>query len=275
LKIGLESGSYSLKTPLTAEITLPTIAGLDLGGATKTTFHGFDSERDIRIKLSGASELGGTLKAEKAGIAVDGASTLALSGSAAAGRLVAHGSSHLKLGEFPLKQCELDLEGASTAQIVVQSEMPFKAKLSGSSRLSGSVKAADIRLDLNGASHATLGGTSKDAEIRASGASRVEMIEFAVDASKLNIKLDGASSIKLRGRADTASLEGNSVSHLDLNGLVAQTVDVKLTGASHATIDARVRLTYDLSSTSHLSYLGNPTSVTGKKSGSAMVSRRQ
>jgi len=275
LKIGLESGSYSLKSPLGAEITMPTIAGLDLSGASKTALTGFDSERDIRIKLSGASELSGKIKAEKAEFVVDGASTATLSGSAAVGRLIANGSSHLKLGEFPFQQCALGLEGASSAQVVVQSDHPFLAKLAGSSHLNGSVKAADIRLDLSGASRATLGGSSKDVLIHGSGASRTELSEFAVNASKLSIQLDGASSAKLSGCADTALLEGNSASHLDLSRLVAQSADVKLTGSSHATIDVRGSLIYDLSSVSHLNFRGNPPAVTGKKSGCSTVSPRQ
>ena len=61
LKIGLESGSYSLKTPLSAEITMPTIAGLDLSGATKTTVTGFDSERDVKTKVSGKKSRASTV----------------------------------------------------------------------------------------------------------------------------------------------------------------------------------------------------------------------
>ncbi len=275
LTIGLESGSYQLKKPLAAEITMPTIARLDLGGATRTTLAGFDSERDLKVKVSGSSKLSGAIRAQRADFTLDGASTLALSGSAGAARLVSHGSSDLKLGEFPLKQCELDLDGASTAEIAVQSEAPFKARLSGSSRLSGSVKAEEIHLNLDGASHVTLGGAAKDAKIHANGVSHVELSEFVVNARKLVVKLDGASSVKLRGHAETAMLEGNSLSELDLSGLAVQTADVKLTGASHATIDARGKLTYDLSSISHLKYVGNPTAVSGKKSGASTISRRQ
>jgi serine/threonine-protein kinase len=273
LKVGLESGSYQLENPLSAEITMPTIAALDLGGSSKTTLIGFDAERDIKTKLSGASELGGALKAEKAEFVVDGSSKLSLSGSAASARIVANGASHLKLEGFPVKQGDVDLEGSSSARIVVQSESPFRAKLSGASHLSGSVTAGDMRLDLNGSSHAALSGSSKDAEIHANGVSKLDLSEFAVHAGKLRIKLDGSSSIKLSGQADTALLQGNAVSHLDLSGLVAQTADVKLTGSSHATIDARAKLTYDLSSVSHLRYLGEPKELSGKKSGASTVSR--
>jgi serine/threonine-protein kinase len=275
LVVGLESGSYQLKTPLSAEITMPVIAALDLSGASKTTLAGFESERDLKVMLSGASELLGTIRPERADFRADGASTIALQGSAVTGRLVGEGSSHLKLGEFPLTQCELDLNGASTAQIVARSDQPFKAKCSGSSRLSGSVQSADIQLELDGASIVTLDGSSKDAAIEASGASRLDLSKFAVHAVNLHVKLDGASSIKLSGQAGTAQVEGHSASHLDLSGLVAQTADVKLTGSSHATIDARVKLTYDLSSVSRLRYLGDPKDVTGKKSGASTVSRQQ
>jgi serine/threonine-protein kinase len=274
LKIGLESGSYSVRSPLTAEITLPALVALDLSGASDTTIAGFESDKDFKLKLSGASKLGGTIRMDHGDFHVDGASTLTLSGSAKAARLRAQGTSHLVLGEFRLKGCDVDLDGASEARIAVQSELPFTAKASGSSQLKGSVKAPSLQLTLDGASHATLGGSAKDGEIRASGVSHVHMTEFSLDAAKLQIDASGASSVKVAGKADVALLKGDGVSHLDLSALVAQTADVKLTGSSHAVIDARGKLSYDLSSVSSLKYLNEPSSKSGKKSGGSSVSRR-
>jgi len=233
LKLSLARGSYHLKVPLTAEITLPALAGLDMGGASHGVLNGFNAESDFALKLGGASQLAGSLGAGRTDFQISGASTLDLTGSAQTSRIAATGASHLKLGEFPVKQSQIQLEGASNAQLSVQSDAPFKAKLSGASKLSGSIQATDIELELEGASHATFAGKANIATIRASG----------------------ASSFKLPGT-------------------VVQTAEVKLSGASSGTVDARVTLKYELSSASSLKYLGNPRAVEGTKSGFSSISRQ-
>jgi eukaryotic-like serine/threonine-protein kinase len=232
LKISLASGSYGLNSPLKAEITLPTLVGLDITGASKGTLKGFQSERELTLKISGASHLDGGIAIENGTFNVDGASTLSLAGSAQMLRLSGDGASHFKLGEFIVKDSQLDISGASTAQITVKSDQDFKAKLSDASNLKGSIQAKEIDLDLDGASHATLDGSANDAKIHG----------------------DGASDIKMPG-------------------LVLQTAEVNLSGASHASVDARGKLKYELSSASSLTYQGKPSSLEGKKSGGSSISR--
>ena len=95
----------------------------------KATLKGFQSERSLTLKISGASELDGGINVENGEFMVDGASKLSLVGSAQAARLSVEGASHMKLGEFVLKQAQIELEGASTADINVKSDGAFKAKL--------------------------------------------------------------------------------------------------------------------------------------------------
>ena len=171
LKISLASGRYQLKSPLTAEITLPTLAGVDFSGASKGTLKGFQSERELSIKLSGSSGLDGGIAIENGDFKVDGASNLALVGSAQTARLSADGSSHFKFGEFILKKAQIDLSGTSEAQVSVKSDGVFKATLSGSSTLKGSIQAKEIGLELSGASHARFDGAANDAKLHASGSS--------------------------------------------------------------------------------------------------------
>ena len=129
LKIGLKPGkSFRLKSPLKAEITLPALDALDLSGASKTTFKGFKSDKAFKLKLSGASEAGGTIDAGSADFQISGASSAVVTGSAKDARLFVHGASRLKLTEFLLKKCQVELSGASNASITVKSDQPFKAK---------------------------------------------------------------------------------------------------------------------------------------------------
>jgi serine/threonine-protein kinase len=234
LKIGLAQGSYRLKSPLEAAITLPSLAGLDMSGASKGTLKGFNGERAFALKLSGASQLSGSIVAGSTDLEINGASTVVLSGSADRAHLAASGSSRLKLAEFLLKQGEVTLDGASNAQLSVQTDAPFTARLSGASRLSGSVQAKALALELSGASHVALDGKADDAKIHASGASGFK-----------------------------------------LPGMITQTAEVNLSGASSGTVDARVDLKYDLSSASSLRYIGNPSTLKGTKAGGSSISRQK
>ena len=234
LVINLETGSYQLKSPLKAEITLPTLVGLDIAGASKGTLKGFQSHRELILKISGASGLDGEIAVENADFKVDGASTLSLVGSAHSARLSGQGASHLKLGEFLLKQGQIELSGASTAQITVKSDEGFKAKLLGASTLKGSIEAKEIEIDISGASHANLTGKSNDAKIHGGGQSSLKIV-----------------------------------------GLVLQNAEIKLSGGCHATVDVKSKLKYELSSASNLTYLGDPSSLGGAKSGASSISRRR
>jgi serine/threonine-protein kinase len=275
LKIGLEPHRrYSLKTELKAEITLPRLVGLNLSGASATTLKGFQSEKELTLELSGASKLDGELAVETANFRASGASTLSLTGSARAAQLSASGASHLKLAGLPLKRCELQLEGASTASLSVRSEAAFKAALGGASHLKGSVSATDIELDLQGASQATLGGSSGNAKLSLTDASHLKMPEFSLNANTLLVTVEGASFVTLQGKAENAVLKGSGASHLDLAGVDAKTAEVKLSAASSATVGVREKLTYELSSVSHLNYVGDPASLSGKKSGGSTISRQ-
>ncbi len=224
LKISLDRGSYRLKSPLKAEITLPTLVGLDISGASKGMLKGFQSERELSLKISGSSELEGRIAVESGDFKVDGSSTLSLVGSAQSARVSAHGSSQLKLGEFLLKQAQIDLEGASTVQITVKSDALFKANLSGASTLKGSIQAKEIELDLDGASEASLKGMANDAKIRAHGASGVKIAGLVLQNAdiklsggchatvdtkgKLVYELSSASSLKYLG--DPTTLDGST-----------------------------------------------------------------
>jgi eukaryotic-like serine/threonine-protein kinase len=274
LKLGLEPGkSYQLKESLKAEITLPVLKGLDLGSASDTNLKGFRSSEDLTVTLGGASTLSGAIEAAGVNFDLGGASTLSLTGSAKSANIVGHGAARLKLAEFPLQRCGIELSGASNARLTVKSERPFSAKLSGASVLEGSVGAKELDLHLNGSSRASLTGSATDAKLSLDSASQAKLAEFSVNAKTLTLSVNGASSADLRGTAETAVLIGGGASHLRLSGLTVKGADVKLSGASSAAVSVSELLKYDLQSVSHLRYSGEPTKLTGHKSGGASISR--
>jgi serine/threonine protein kinase len=198
LKIGLARGSYQLKTPLEAEVTLPALAGLDLSGASSTTLSGFEDEKELNVALSGASTLEGSVVAERVEFKINGASSLAMKGTARAGRVSSDGASHLRLADFVWKQGELELDGASDAQVHVQSTAPFKATVEGASHLDGSIECKELELESSGASTANLRGTAKDAKLTASGASTLELDDFAIDDAEVTLSGGSTASVRVK-----------------------------------------------------------------------------
>jgi serine/threonine-protein kinase len=275
LKIGLEKDrSFQLKKPLEAEIVLPELAALGLSGACQGELKGFDSETDVTINISGSSKLKGSLGTAKAKLGVSGASSISLTGAAQIAQLEASGSSHLTLPEFVVKQGALDVSGASNAEITIRSTEPFVAKVSGSSKLHGNIEAADIALEVRGASHATLQGTARNARIIVEGSSRLNSPKLIFDAKSIEIEAAGASSATLKGTAESAVLKGEGVCHLALEDLKCKTVDITLSGASHASVAASNSIKYDISSVSHLTYSGDPAKVEGHKTGASHLSHK-
>jgi eukaryotic-like serine/threonine-protein kinase len=215
LRIGLANGNYQMETPLQAEVVLPVLTDLDISGASHGTISGFDAEKEVKLAVSGASELDGSLVAERVDFKLDGASSLSLSGSARAGRIESNGASHVKLAEFVWRECELELDGASNAMLSVRSSTPFKAEIDGASRLNGSVETSEIDLELDGASTVTLRGAAEVAKINGDGASTLKLNDFAVDSA--DVTLSGASSASVQVKR-TLTYNLTSVSSLRYRG---------------------------------------------------------
>ena len=71
------------------------------------------------------------------------------------------------------------------------------------------------------------------------------------------------------------SATSKGASRLVLGDLELEAADVVLSGASSATIRVKGLLNYDVSSSSRLDYLGEPTIGQAKKTGASLVSRRR
>ncbi len=139
--------------PLRAEITMPALYGLQLSGASKGTITGFKSSEDFSLGVSGASSLeildievgdaefevsgasrvSGNMSADDAEFEVSGASSIELSGSADKIMVEVSGASRVDLADFPIKDADVKLSGASEATVNVKGRLD--TALSGASRL--------------------------------------------------------------------------------------------------------------------------------------------
>jgi len=139
--------------------------------------------------------------------------------------------------------------------------------LSGASKgtVTGFKSPQDFSVDISGASSLGMDDIEVgDAELKISGASKVSGSMSADDAE---FEVSGASKIELKGSADDIILNASGASNVNLADFPLDNADVKLNGASEATINAKGRLDCVLSAASSLYFLGNPTmgniSVTG------------
>lgn len=199
LKIGLEPGrNFRLKEPLKAKIVLPRLDGLDVSGASMAAVRGFRSEKDFKLRLSGASKVDAAIEVANADFDISGASHLTATGSGDAVRLSLSGASEIKLEKFPIRVCAGKLSGASHAWLTVRSGQGLKATLAGASSLEGSVDAADLSLNLDGASVAKLRGKANSAALVAGGASQLPLKDVAFD--EVAITLAGSSQASVDAR---------------------------------------------------------------------------
>jgi hypothetical protein len=98
--------------------------------------------------------------------------------------------------------CELRISGASRGSLTgFQSSQDFKLLVHGASRLSGAIRASDLKgsiktgssdIEVFGASRIKFSGNMGDVSIRAAGACQLDMGELSVHDA--NIKLAGANS---------------------------------------------------------------------------------
>jgi hypothetical protein len=143
----------------------------------------------------------------------------------------------------------LDLSGASKGTISgFSSENSFGANLKGASSLAmRNISTSNMKFKLAGASKAT-------GQIKGAGA------EF---------NLSGASRVELEGSANNVVIDAAGASHVDLSSFHVGTAKIKLSGASHSTVNIDGQLDANLSGASKLYWLGKPVMGDIKMAGSS------
>ena len=150
VKIGLKPLTSVSNSQLRARITLPTLAGLDVSGASRAGVKGFRSDKTMRIQVSGASEIRGDMETGDLAADVSGGSTLQLSGRGGAVRATASGASTIDLREFAAGDADVEASGAS--RIEINTSGTLNARASGASTVHYTGDATLGRVDESGAS---------------------------------------------------------------------------------------------------------------------------
>lgn len=150
LKIDLRGHFNCHNCKLAIKISMPTLTAVELGGAVSASMTGFRGVSRFEVELAGASSLSGDIEANSVFMELSGASNVDLSGSATNLTLDASGASNAELGQFPVAVANVDLSGASDAEISVNEEL--SVDLSGASDLNYMGNPTLASVDTSGAS---------------------------------------------------------------------------------------------------------------------------
>jgi len=132
VRISLQPGSYT-NTRLEARVTMPLLVSADLSGATQANLRGLQSEDDLKLVVSGASQVRGDATAASLDLVLSGASQANLTGKASSLRVRASGASKAELADYAVETADVDLSGASSG--TVSADNSLDVTLSGASTL--------------------------------------------------------------------------------------------------------------------------------------------
>jgi hypothetical protein len=131
-------------------VSSPVFKGLEASGACKIVSENMITSGDaVNIHLSGASDAGLELKSPKVSVELNGASTMTLKGETKDLSAGASGASHIKGFDLLAENADVDVSGASNAEVFAS--VKLNAKASGASDVRYKGNAAVTR-DESGAS---------------------------------------------------------------------------------------------------------------------------
>jgi hypothetical protein len=128
LKIGFKPGMLSLRNAtMRAQVVMPELTGVGASGATQVRLAGFESGRDLRLDISGASTVRGQIDSGDLRADISGASRLELSGQGEDGSINVSGASQANLANFVMQNVTVDASGASRAEVHASGRLDAEA----------------------------------------------------------------------------------------------------------------------------------------------------
>lgn len=135
LYVGLSDVDLRGNVVHSVEITMPALASIEASGASHVSLGGFeDTQGELDVRLSGASQVFGDLVVGLLVANLSGASSISLAGSAGRVDLDGAGASSFSFEEFDVASATIALSGASGARVVVAEQLG-PVRLSGGSAL--------------------------------------------------------------------------------------------------------------------------------------------
>lgn len=108
-------------------------------------------------------------------------------------------------------------------------------------------------------------------EIESMGANRV--IASKVESEDLDVEIAGATKITLSGKVKDLVIRANGASEIDASLLHAKDVAIRANGATKMKVNVEKSLQVKIAGSGKVGYLGNPTQITQKISGSGVIQK--
>jgi len=96
---------------------------------------------------------------------------------------------------------DLNISGSSILHIGIEAAKT-KVEISGAGRLKGKMKLADAEFTLSGASRAELSGAANNVVLNAWGASRLDLTDFILNDTGINLKGASEAAVIVNGKLD-------------------------------------------------------------------------
>ncbi|MFH1775569.1 MAG: head GIN domain-containing protein [Chloroflexota bacterium] len=161
----------------------------------------------------------------------------------------------------------------ATLKAIITMPNLYALRLSGATTGSttGFNSSHEFDLSLSGASSLDIDMETGNSSIQATGASTVK---GNMKVQNAEFRVSGASRVDLDGSASNVELQASDASKLDLANFPFNSGNIKLSGASEATIQALAKLDADLSDASKLYYIGEPLIGSISVSGASTIKQK-
>lgn len=156
LRISLTEGKWkwnSSRMKLKAYVSFKDIDKINISGACDVNIIGTLKANDLKVILSGASDIEGRIEANDLSFNLSGASDVKISGSATKVNIDGSGASSFKGFDFAVDYCNAHVSGASDIKITVNKELSARASGASDINYKGEGLIRDIKT--SGASSVT------------------------------------------------------------------------------------------------------------------------
>lgn len=162
LKISVDGGVWNgfnwTNRKLKAYVTVTDLNRLDISGASYVSISGTLKSDQLKMDISGASEMKGIINANRLNVDISGASEARLSGVAKEGIIDASGAAKVNSYSLMIDKCSVTSSGAANIRVTVNNEL--NAEASGGSSVY--YKGAGVVKTLNTSAGASIKSRSGD-----------------------------------------------------------------------------------------------------------------
>lgn len=135
---------YNSNRRLRAYVSFKTLESLEASGACDFIIIGNFTSKSVKVKLSGACNIKGTVNFDNLQLNISGASTVKINGNVQNMKIEASGASDVKNYELEVDNCMADLSGASDVNITINKSLSVKASGASSFYYKGNPERKDV-----------------------------------------------------------------------------------------------------------------------------------